>query len=106
MTGEMSDALPLTIEFTCTAAPVQAEGVVADRAYYFRARGEAWEFTIAERPGGDPAALGPEDAASGAAWHRSGVVRGDRFAASYLPLDQATSIIHECARAYIAERAG
>ena len=102
----MSDTLPLTIEFTCTAAPVQAEGVVAGRRFYFRARGETWEFTIAERPESDPAALGPKDAAAGAAWYRSGLVPGGRFAASYLPLDQARSLIYECARAYLNERAG
>jgi hypothetical protein len=98
--------LRLTIEFTCTAAPVQAEGVVAGRPFYFRARGEKWEFTVAERPENDPAALGPKDAATGAAWYRSGVVPGGRFAASYLPLDQARSLICECAREYINERAG
>jgi hypothetical protein len=102
----MSDSPPLTFEFTCNAAPVQAEGVAAGRAFYFRARGEKWEFTIAERPEDDPAALGPEDAASGRAWYRSGEVPGGRFAASYLPLGHARSLIHECARAYLDERTG
>ena len=36
----MAHALPLTFQFTCIAAPVQAEGTVARRAFYFRARGE------------------------------------------------------------------
>lgn len=102
----MADALPLTIQFTCFAAPVQAEGTVAGRAFYFRARGEQWSFTIAERPDVDPATLGPEDAAAGTAWCRSGTVSGGRFAASYLSLDEARSLIHECARAYLDERAG
>ena len=101
----MTDALPVTIQFTCAVAPVQAEGTVAGRAYYFPARGEQWSFTIAERPDDDPAALGPDDAAAGTAWYRSGTVSGGRFAASYLPLHEARSLIHECARAYLNERA-
>jgi hypothetical protein len=102
----MTDALPLTIQFTCIAAPVQAEGTVAGRAFYFRARGEEWTFTISERPDGDPVVLGPEDAVTGTAWYRSGTVPGGRFAASYLSLDEARFLIHECARAYLNERAG
>ena len=47
----MTDALPLSFIFTCAAAPVQAEGTLAGRAFYFRARGEAWELTVAKRPG-------------------------------------------------------
>ena len=102
----MTDALPLTIQFTCTAAPVQAEGTVAGHPYYFRARGEEWSFTIAERLDGDPVLLGPKDAVSGIAWYRSGTVPGGRFAASYLPLDEARSLIRDCAHAYLNERAG
>lgn len=101
----MTDALPLTIQFTCIAAPVQAEGTVAGHPYYFRARGEIWSFTIAEMLDGDPVLLGPEDVVAGTAWYRSGTVPG-RFAASYLPLDEARSLIHECAQAYLNERTG
>jgi hypothetical protein len=100
----MADALPLTIEFTCLAAPVQAEGTVAGRAFYFRARGTDWEFVIAERSGDDPADLGPEHAADGTAWFRSGTVSDGPFAASYLPAEEARSLIRECARAYLDER--
>ena len=101
----MPDALPVSLVFTCLAAPVQAEGTVSGRAFYFRARGEEWELTIAEQPGIDPADVGPDDVAAGAAWYRSGVVPGGQFAASYLPPDQARSIIDECARAFLEERA-
>jgi hypothetical protein len=101
----MPDALPVSFLFTCLAAPVQAEGMVSGRAFYFRARGQKWELTIAEQPGVDPADLGPEDVAAGTAWYRSGVVPGGRFASSYLPLDQARSLIDECARAYLNEPA-
>ena len=100
----MSDALPLEFEFITFMAPVQAEGTVAGRLFYFRARTQTWTFTIAELPNGDPVMLGPEDVSTGAAWYRTGEVLGGRFAASYLPLDEASSIIHDCARDYLSER--
>ena len=100
----MPDALPLQFEFTTPAAPVQAEGTIAGRPFYFRARHDEWEFVVAERVGADPAALGAEDAATGAAWFRTGTVAG-RSAASFLSRAQAETLIHECARAYLAARA-
>jgi hypothetical protein len=101
----MSEALRLEFEFTSSPAPVQAEGTVADRPFYFRARGDTWEFTVAERDGDDPAGLGEEDVSLGSAWYRSGTLPG-RFDASWMPLDQARSLIEECAREYIAARTG
>jgi hypothetical protein len=95
--------LDLQFEFTSSPAPVQAEGTVAGRSFYFRARGDTWEFTVAERAGDDPAALSEKDVALGKAWCRSGTLPG-RFEASWMPLDQATSLIQECARAYVNER--
>ena len=77
----MSESLPVTIEFTCLAAPVQAEGTVAGRAYYFRARGEEWALVVSF-------------------WHR--VRRSLRR--KLLAPDEARSLIQECARAYINER--
>lgn len=91
----------LEFEFTSSPPPVQAEGTLAGRLFYFRARGDTWQFTVAERDSDDPSDLSEEDVALGAAWYRSGTLPG-RFDASWMPLDQATSLIEECARAYIA----
>jgi hypothetical protein len=98
------DDLPLQFEFITPAAPVQAEGTVDGRPFYFRARHEEWELVVAERAGADPAALGVADAAAGDAWYRSGVVDG-RSAASFLTRAQAEALIQECARAYLIARA-
>ena len=95
----------LQFEFTSSPAPVQAEGTIEGRPFYFRARGDNWAFTVAERDGDDPAALGQEDVALGTAWRRSGTVPGN-FAASWMSLDHATSLIQECARTYINEHRG
>jgi hypothetical protein len=93
----------LQFEFTSSPAPVQAEGTIDGRSFYFRARGDTWQFTVAERAGDDPVALGKDDVALGNAWYRSGTLPG-AFEASWMPLDQATSLIQECARAYVSER--
>jgi len=90
----------LQFEFTCLAAPVQAEGTVGGRLFYFRARGDTWTFTIAEHDGDDPVGLSSDDVARGAAWRRTGTVPGD-FAASWMPVDQAVGLIVECANAYL-----
>lgn len=97
---------PYTVfEFTCTVAPVQAEGTVAGHAFYFRARGNTWEFTVAEREGDDPAEFGEADVTAGRAWYRSGTLPG-RFAASWMPIEDAKAVINECARAYISKTGG
>lgn len=31
--------------------PVQAEGIIDGKAFYFRARGQHWQFHVADRPG-------------------------------------------------------
>lgn len=92
-------------EFTSTVAPVQAEGTVAGHAFYFRARGNTWEFTVAERDGEDPAGLGEADATAGRAWYRSGTLPG-KFDASWMPIEDAKSFINECAREYANEKEG
>ena len=90
----------LQFEFTCLAAPVQAEGTVGGRSFYFRARGETWSFTVAEHDGDDPVELSGNDAGTKAAWRRTGTVPGD-FAASWMPVDQAVALIVECANEYL-----
>ncbi len=53
--------LPLTFRFICTAAPVQAEGTVDGRAFYFRARNDVWEFALSEDPAVDPVTIESEE---------------------------------------------
>jgi hypothetical protein len=81
----VSAEISLNYKFTTTAAPVQAEGAVDGRPFYFRARHSQWTFTIALIDGVDPADLDANDVTTGRAWHQAGEVPG-RFAASYLEL--------------------
>ena len=43
------DELQLSYCFTTLAAPVQVEGFVAGRPFYFRARHKHWPFAVSER---------------------------------------------------------
>lgn len=100
----MSD-LPLHFAFTCLAAPVQAEGTVDGKPFYFRARNDEWTFSVAESTDVDPVAIDSPEAAAGRGWFRTGTVGPPgRFAASWLDLDDARAIIRECAALYLAER--
>ena len=87
----------LSGRFSCTAAPVQAEGSVEGRPFYFRSRWDEWTFAIANAPEADPVDIC--DSSQG--FFRSGIVAGGRYAASYLPLPDATEIIRRCAAEYL-----
>jgi hypothetical protein len=94
----------VAFEFITTAAPVQAEGTVGERLFFFHARHDEWTFAVAEQSGDDPAALDP--AADGyRGWFRSGRLT-EHEAASHLSASEASAIIHACAAAYLRERAG
>lgn len=104
----MSGEIPLEFQFTCQAAPVQAEGTVAGRPFYFRARGAWWSFSVSERPDVDPVEIDSAEAAAGRGWWRGGDYGpSGRYAASYMPLEEARQLIRQCAADYVREtRAG
>ena len=73
--------------------PVQAEGTVGGKPFYFRARGNQWSMAI----GGDPI-------------ETPGWFREDEYGASpdagYMPLDEARAFIEICAADYLAGKPG
>lgn len=95
----------LAYRFTCDAAPVQAEGTVGGHPFYFRARGDAWTFSLAEEPGLDPASIDSAESAVGRGYFLAAQYGAPRsFAASYMPLAEARNLIRECVRRYRADR--
>jgi hypothetical protein len=94
----------LVYEFTCPAAPIQAEGTLARHPFYFRARWDDWSFAVSENPGLDPAAITSPDVREDGGWFRGGVFPDPR-AASYMPIGEAVKLIQICAREYLASRA-
>ena len=96
----------LDIQFTCDAAPVQAQGALNDHPFYFRARGDQWTFSVAEEPGLDPVYIDSAESALGRGYFLAGQYGAPgSFAASYMPLAEARDLIGDCARRYRADRA-
>lgn len=83
---------------TCDAAPVQYEGEVDGKVYYFRARYDRWAFGIA-----DEFALAVDAAMGGCCgWHDSGDYdpTGDGWGASWMDHADAERIIRLCITNY------
>jgi hypothetical protein len=88
-------------------APVQADGRLAGRPLYFRARWSGWTFTLCTSADIEPAGMIEGDEPG---FFRDGELEG--FAlwgdygvsteASYMPYAEAERIIRECAARYLA----
>jgi len=88
--------LELVIDTLGGLCPVQAEGRINDKQFYFRARGDAWSLGIADTV--DEAIGNPTVEYVGV----YGEVGG--YEAGYLPDDEARAIIRCCAQQYVAAR--
>lgn len=92
---EFADPGPQLIgRFTCVAAPNQAEGTGASKAFYFRSRRGDWSFAVALSPSVDPVDI----MHAGQRFFREGACGSGGSEASYLPLPEALAIIKCCAR--------
>lgn len=84
--------LDLVIDRIGGACPVQAEGTVNGKPFYFRARGAAWRMNI----GGDDSqlVLVPE-------WTYGEAYGNEAFAAGWMSEDEARAFIWRAARLYV-----
>jgi len=83
--------------------PVQGEGLLDDKPWYFRARGEHWSFTLAEK-GGNVHNVRPmfHSVGSEPGWVCERNWPFGEFSAGWMPWKTARAIIRICARAYLA----
>jgi len=93
--------LLLSGHFTCTAAPVQAEGFLAGKAFYFRARHGVWAFAVASGSQEDPVLV--TDPSQG--FFLSGVVEPPTTRTRAPGVAAATELIRTCATAFLSKRA-
>ncbi len=100
----MSDAL--VVHWLGGQAPVQAEGTVAGRPFYFRSRYEHWTFSLSEDDEVSPVEIDSEAAGAAHGFFREGRYGTRRFEASYMPVKEARRTIRACAAAYLRERTG
>lgn len=84
----MSDAV--TIDQIGGNCPVQAEGHIAGKPFYFRARGEHWSIGV----GGD--VIGQPD------WYYEEEYPGGTFAAGWMSIDEAKQFIQQAADRYLS----
>jgi hypothetical protein len=90
----------LIYTFTTTAAPVQAEGTICGKPFYFRARHSSWSFAVAKKPNLDPKALVLPARGSSEVF----LIEGKFGKASYMSLSKARKLIESCAEAYLHDQ--
>lgn len=88
--------LGVTLQCTCTTAPVQFEGEVDGLWLYFRARGNHWDCAIA--PTLDEA-VGEVNLA----FYKEADYGKDKFDASWMPHKDALKIILDCVQEFRAK---
>lgn len=92
-----------TIDFqiTCEAAPLQIEGNVNGKAFYFRARWDQWTFAISYDDKVHPAKI--LSSKDGFFFRCGDVGESGGYAASWMSVDEAMDIIARCIRSYNEE---
>ena len=87
----LEDEMPegLTVYYITGGVPVVAEGKVEGFEFFFRARGNRWQFHVAYED--DPSYT------RGALWRREGWYGTARFAASWMPHADALALVLDCA---------
>lgn len=88
-------------------APVQADGRVSGAPFYFRARHQAWTFTVCVSHDIDPSTIDPPEDEPGFFWtaefhgyYLSGET-GKEHRVGFMPYDEVEKIIRQCAREYL-----
>jgi hypothetical protein len=94
--------LDIVLKRTCDAAPVQYEGTVNGRPFYFRARWDAWSFSIADTL--DEAITASDLWIPPGGFFRESTFGTGDYAASYMPHEEAEHIITQCANEYISQK--
>lgn len=75
--------------------PVQANGTIDGMPFYFRARGEAWSFSVADTPDGD--------AVDGKGfYYEEDYMVGETFSAGWMEESEALVFIEKAAKMYEA----
>lgn len=94
----MMMALPsdLTIDWIGGNCPVQAEGTIAGKEFFFRARGNRWSFEVADGLSDDSAWV--------ANWlYEEPYNIHEEFAAGWMTEEEARGFIHAAAICYISD---
>jgi hypothetical protein len=91
VTGE--EGMSAQIDWVAGNCPVQAEGYIAGRPFYFRARGSRWSIEI-----------GAHDVTAAPVWEYGERYSDEPYAAGWMSNDEARGFIAAAAARYIAEQ--
>jgi hypothetical protein len=90
----------LLIESLTAPCPVQAEGTIDGNRFYFRARWDSWSFAVSENSELDPVLIDtPEHG-----FYIEQKYGNNPYDAGYMPVEEAKTIIQQCAEIYLNER--
>lgn len=102
--------MTLTMTQTSPACPVQYEGTIEDKSFYFRARWDQWTFALADSLE-EAVDLACCDLSAVTDWEgifaRTGRYGDDEardFAASWMPHEEAERLIRLCAQEYLERK--
>jgi hypothetical protein len=92
----------MTYEITSIGGwcPVQAEGIIDGKPFYFRARGEGWSFSVSANPEGDPvdvSCFGPGD---GDFYYDEAYREGEQYSAGSMEESEAREFIEKAFKLY------
>ena len=90
--------MQIQMQRTLDAAPVEYEGTVNGRPFYFPARCDGWFFGIGDTV--DAASIA--DSSLEDQFFREAKYGDGPYDASYMTFSEAERIIHKCALAYLA----
>jgi hypothetical protein len=99
-TGENMEDQRFRLENIYGKAPVQADGFIDDKPFYFRARGTRWSFAVAATPDDEPGDIN----SSAEGFYREGIFdKHGEYSASYMPQEEAEAIMRQCAEQWMQE---
>lgn len=87
----MAPMQQLTIDWLGGNCPVQAEGTISGKPFYFRARGEHWKFSVGADPHSRPD------------WQFEENYSDVKYAAGWMTESEAISLIEQAAALYLEE---
>lgn len=85
----------IVIDWIGGNCPVQAEGAINGKSFYFRARGERWRMFI----GGSDVVMDPE-------WFYEEPYGEEKFAAGWMSEEEALGFIRKAAEMYVRQISG
>lgn len=89
----------LIIDWIGGNCPVQAEGTIVGKPFYFRARGRRWTFEVGDN-------VLKEDDTWGYEWCHEEPYGDTEFAAGWMTEDEARSFVALAAERYLREMSG